>query len=115
MKRLAFLLAALAAFALPGGAFARPAAATNAEARARIERISAQLHPGRGDGRIPGATAILHLGQDYYFLPASEARLVLTEGWGNPAEATTGVLGMVFPAGMTFADDTWGAGITYED
>jgi uncharacterized membrane-anchored protein len=38
---------------------------------------------------------------------------VLVEGWGNPAEAVTDVLGMVFPQGKTFVDDTWGAVLTY--
>jgi uncharacterized membrane-anchored protein len=81
----------------------------------RIARVSAQLHPVTGDVRIDAADAVLHLGEDYYFLPADQARLVLTEGWGNPPEAATNVLGMVFPQGRTFADDTWGAVITYED
>ena len=40
--------------------------------------------------------------------------MVLTEGWGNPPETTTNVLGMVFPAGRTFADDTWGAVVTWD-
>lgn len=119
------LLAALAAaclFAVPAstqapqGQDAAPEAqAAQREMEARIARISAQLHPVTGDVRIDAADAVLHLGEDYYFLSADQARLVLTEGWGNPPEAATNVLGMVFPQGRTFADDTWGAVITYED
>ena len=116
MKRLTLLLALMAAFILPAASDASaPPAAPNAESDdARIHRIAARLHPVTGDVRIPEANAVLHLGEGYYFRPASEARLVLTEGWGNPARLADGVLGMVFPAGKTFADDTWGAVITYE-
>lgn len=81
---------------------------------AQLRAIAERLHPQTGDVRIPTASAVLHLGENYYFLPADEAQLVLTEGWGNPPDSTRGVLGMVFPAGRTFIDDTWGAVITYE-
>jgi uncharacterized membrane-anchored protein len=116
MKRLTILLALMAAFILPAPihAAAVPTAPAAETDEARIRRISAQLHPVTGDVRIAQANAVLHLGEGYYFLPANEAQLVLTEGWGNPARLAEGVLGMVFPAGKTFADDTWGAVITYE-
>lgn len=39
---------------------------------------------------------------------------MLTEGWGNPPEAVGSVLGMVFPKGRTFLDDSWGAVVTYQ-
>jgi uncharacterized membrane-anchored protein len=114
MKSLPVLLAIAAAFVLPATLAAQTATPQADESAARAERILAQLHPVSGDVPIPGSGAILHLGHDYYFLPANEARLVLTEGWGNPPAQAEGVLGMVFPAGRTFADDTWGAAITYE-
>jgi uncharacterized membrane-anchored protein len=120
MKRFSILLALAAAFVLPAALVARPAVPPQSNSaavetiEARVARVSARLHPQTGDIRIPGANAVLHLGEDYYFLPADEARLVLTEGWDNPPEATTGVLGMVFPAGRTFADDTWGAVVTFQ-
>jgi uncharacterized membrane-anchored protein len=114
MKRSTVMLAVAAALLLPANSSARPAAPDAAEGARRVERIQQQLHPVTGDVRIPGANAILHLGQDYYFLPANEARVVLTEGWGNPPAQAANVLGMVFPTGRTFADDTWGAVITYE-
>lgn len=110
------VFAALLALVLPSVATAAapPPPANEAALRAEIERISRQLHPVTGDVAIPGANAVLHLGDDYYFLPANEARIVLTEAWGNPAEAAGDVLGLIFPAGKTFADDTWGAVVTYE-
>jgi uncharacterized membrane-anchored protein len=55
----------------------------------------------------------LHLGQRFYFLGPDEAKQVLKE-WGNPPDAADDVLGLVFPAGKTFIDNTWGAVITFE-
>ena len=77
--------------------------------------LLASLHPKTGDIAIPEAKAHLKLGEAYEFLDAAESKKVLTEGWGNPAGATEGVLGMIFPAGKTFLDgDSWGAVITYD-
>lgn len=114
MGKIRILLAALAAILLSPPIEAQQTPERQGALEERLERIAAQLHPVTGDVRLPAANAILHLGDDYYFLPAEEARLVLTEAWGNPPEMATGVLGMVFPAGRTFADDTWGAVITYD-
>jgi uncharacterized membrane-anchored protein len=125
MKKSALLLALAAALILPATIAARappapvpaPANAQDAAAAqaARDRAILGRLHPVSGDVRIIGANAVLHLGRDYYFLPAAEARIVLTEGWSNPPGSVANVLGMVFPAGKTFADpDAWGAVITYE-
>jgi uncharacterized membrane-anchored protein len=94
-----------------------PAQAPSAEQKAREQQLTAileSLHPVSGDVSIPQASAILHLGKDYYYLPPDEARKVLVDGWGNPPDTADGVLGMVFPAGKTFLDDVWGAVITYE-
>lgn len=113
MNRLALSIAAAAAILLMPAAEAQPAP-TPPEIQQQIERIQSQLHPVRGAVRIDAANVVLHLGEDYYFLPPEEARLVLVEAWGNPPESAHNVLGMVFPAGRTFADDTWGAVITYE-
>jgi uncharacterized membrane-anchored protein len=114
MKSCSFLLA-LAAALMPVAVLAAQPASPDAKAvERRIQSIAARLHPVTGDVRIPQANAVLHLGRDYYFLPADEARIVLTEGWGNPPETGGGVLGMVFPAGRSFADDTWGAVVSYE-
>ena len=121
MKRFAFLLGAMALFTLSSAGAAipstpSPAAESNSSnSQAQVEAIAARLHPRTGDIRIPAANAVLHLGQDYYFLPADEARIVLTEGWGNPPDAVSDVLGIVFPAGRQFYEpDVWGAVITYD-
>jgi uncharacterized membrane-anchored protein len=80
----------------------------------KLKKIAAGLHPQHGDIAIKGADATLHLGQAYYFLPADEARSVLVGAWDNPPEAVEGVLGLVFPEGKSFVDDTWAAVVTYE-
>ncbi|HEX8625449.1 MAG TPA: DUF2167 domain-containing protein [Allosphingosinicella sp.] len=90
-----------------------PAADQKARERELIAILDS-LHPASGDVAVPQASAVLHLGKDYYYLPADEARRVLVEGWGNPPETAEGVLGLVFPAGKTFLDDVWGAVITYD-
>ena len=81
---------------------------------ARLEKLLASLKPQRGAILLPTAKARLDLGAGYYFLGPDDARKVLVEGWGNPPSAADGVLGIVFPEGKTFVDDTWGAVVTYE-
>lgn len=100
-----------AAAAAPSSSAATPAEQATV---ARLRRIAESLHPVTGDVRIPQADATLHLGSDYYFLPADEARRIIVDAWGNPPQSARNVLGIVFPAGKTFADDTWGAVITYQ-
>jgi uncharacterized membrane-anchored protein len=80
----------------------------------QAQALLAELHPTTGDVAIPTSDAMLHLGDDYYFVAAEEAKKILVEGWGNHPDSTVGVLGMVFPAGKTFLDDSWGAVVTWE-
>lgn len=86
-----------------------------AAAEAKFAAIEKGLHPQTGTVTIPGANARLELGTRYYFLPATEAKRVLTEAWGNPPDAVENTLGLVFPAGKTFHDATWGAVVEYQD
>ena len=73
------------------------------------------LHKQTGDVRIPEAKAVMHLGDRYYFLPADEAKRVLTEVWGNPPEAVSNVLGLVLEKDASIFQNVWGAVITYQD
>ncbi|MBO9711393.1 MAG: DUF2167 domain-containing protein [Sphingomonas sp.] len=77
--------------------------------------LEKNLHPQRGDVRIDAAKAVLHLGDAYYFLPADEAKRVLTQVWGNPPDAVTDVLGLVLPKDATIFENVWGAVVTYRD
>lgn len=110
------MLLALALVAAPTISFAQaqPAAESEAAAAQRYKALLDDLHPQAGTVRVAAANAVLDLGDAYYFLPAAEAKRVLTEAWGNPADAVDDVLGMVFPKGKTFLDDTWGAVVTFE-
>jgi uncharacterized membrane-anchored protein len=80
----------------------------------QMDALQRSLHPVTGDVPIQKTNVTLHLGSAYYFLPAEDAQRVLVQGWGNRPSVAEGVLGMVFPAGKTFMDDTWGAVITYD-
>jgi uncharacterized membrane-anchored protein len=85
------------------------------DVRAKVLQFEGSLHPQGGAIQVPGAHATLKLGDNYYFLPAADAKRVLTEAWGNPPDSVTDVLGMVFPKGRTTYDGSWGAVISYED
>lgn len=104
------LLTAAAAAAAPSPV--SPTAEQQAEIR-RLEALLDSLDPQTGDISLPGAKATLALGEAYYFLGPADARRVLTEGWGNPPSVVEGVIGMVFPAGKSPLDDTWGAVISW--
>lgn len=112
--KLAASVLALTMATVPAGA-ADEATANAASEAAAIKRFEASLKPQSGDVTIPAAKAVLHLGKDYYFLPADDAKRVLTQAWGNPPESVTDVLGMVLPVGKTAFDNVWGAVVTYED
>jgi hypothetical protein len=113
---LALALAALGlVMAAPAAAQQDPAPTPTQQAQAqKMRAILESLHPVSGDVALPGASATLHLGKDFYYLPPDEARKVIVDAWGNPPRVADDVLGIVFPTGKTFLDDTWGAAITYE-
>lgn len=98
-----------------GGAMAADPARTTNSAEAQLRAFEDGLHKQTGDVVIAPAKATLHLGDRYYFLPAEDAKKVLTRVWGNPADAVSDVLGLVLPKGTTASDNVWGAVVTYED
>ncbi len=98
-----------------GGALAADPAPTANSVEAQMRAFEQGLHKQTGDVVIGPAKATLHLGDRYYFLPAEDAKKVLTQVWGNPADAVSDVLGLVLPTGTTASDNVWGAVVTYED
>ena len=122
MRNRSLWLAALLLTSAAAPSTSQPAAATPpaseqaalAQRKLAMQKIEASLHPQGGLVTIPGSQARLNLGEDYYFLPAEEAKRVLNEAWGNSPDALTNVLGLVLPKGKTFYDDTWGAVVQYE-
>ncbi len=118
--RLSTVTAACFACMLMGSAAAADAPPPNLtpaqQARlAKLNQIAESLHPQTGEVKVPVAGATLHLGRDYYFIPAAEARSIIVDAWENPPDTAIGVQGIVFPAGTTFMSDSWAALITYED
>lgn len=81
----------------------------------RLTKLRDGLKPQTGVIHLPTAKASLNLGKGYYFLSAEDAKKVLVEGWGNPPGSVDGVLGMIFPTGKSFLDDSWGAVVQYHN
>lgn len=115
----AFALAAILV-TMPSAGVAKDESKAEAAAKApaippAMLAFEKSLHKQTGDVRIPEAKAVMHLGENYYFVPAAEAKRVLSEVWGNPPESVSNVLGMVIDKDHTIFNSVWGAIITYED
>ena len=117
------LAAALAIAAVPATMLhaAAPAASAGAAEQAALaqqqataEKLLASLKRQTGTIPIEEAKADLVLGDRYYFVGPDQARSILVDIWRNPPDAADNVLGMVFPKGKSFVDDSWSAVITFE-
>lgn len=109
---LAVLMPAASATTAPSPAAEQAAIAAQRQA---ADRLTKSMKRQTGTIHIAVANADLNLGDAYYFVGPEEARTILVDVWRNPPGAATGVLGMVFPKGKSFTDDTWSAVITFED
>jgi uncharacterized membrane-anchored protein len=80
------------------------------------EEFEAKLGYQTGVVTLSGGMATIRLPESFRFIgPEGSARL-LTEGWGNPAGAADGVLGMLIPAGVSpVSREGWGIAITYDE
>ncbi len=99
-----------------GVAWAQQASAQSSPeaAQQRVEQVVASLHWRDGDIAIPGAQARFRLGDNFRYLEAADARKVLEQVWGNPADDS--VLGLVVPKGRGVLDDRgWAVVVTYSD
>jgi uncharacterized membrane-anchored protein len=85
-----------------------------AQRQATAEKLFANLKRQTGTVPIDEAKADLVLGDQYYFVGPDQSRSILVDVWPNPPGAADNVLGMVFPKGKSFVDDTWSAVITFE-
>lgn len=106
--------AAHAAAGSPSAALAQDDAAVKQQ-RAATEKLLQTLDRQTGTIPIAAAKADLVLGDNYYFVGPEQARTILVDIWRNPPAAANGVLGLVFPKGKSFVDDTWSAVITFEE
>ncbi|WP_447755198.1 DUF2167 domain-containing protein [Sphingopyxis fribergensis] len=119
----ALVMGAALALAIPSGvahaAAGSPTAAlaqddVAAKQRAATEKLLGSLERQTGTIPIQAAKADLVLGDKYYFVGPEQSRTILVDIWRNPPASANGVLGMVFPKGKSFVDDTWSAVITFE-
>lgn len=80
------------------------------------EEFDAKLGYQTGTVTLSGGMATIALPESFRFLDAQGAKRLLTEGWGNPAGASQGVLGMLVPAEVSpLAEEGWGIVITFDD
>jgi len=92
---------------------ADPAAAEAAQQAAATKMVSS-LAFKTGDFKVAAAEATLHVGDGFQYLEAKDARRVLEEFWGNPAD--TSVLGMIVPTKPTLDEaGSWAVVVTYSD
>src|SRR6185436_5123875 len=80
------------------------------------EEFEAKLGYQTGTVTLTGGTATIRVPQSFRFLGTEGSQRLLTEGWGNPKEASEGVLGMLIPAAASpMSEEGWGIVITYDD
>jgi uncharacterized membrane-anchored protein len=80
------------------------------------EKLEASLEYQTGTITLPGGMATITLPESFRYIGAQSARRVLTDVWGNPPAASTGVLGMLVPADVSVTtEEGWGIVITFDD
>lgn len=109
MNRILAMPALAGALAL-GAVFAPPIATADMTK----EEFLASLGPVGGTVTLGDGIATLEVPPEFQFLPPEGAKRLLTEGWGNPPEAASDVLGMVVPIVPGPMDSLgWGVVIDY--
>lgn len=80
------------------------------------EEFEAKLGYKTGQIELSGGMATINLPPSFRYLGPEGAKRLLTEGWGNPAAATDGVLGMLVPSAVSpLTPEGWGIVITYDE
>lgn len=84
------------------------------------KKISAEEFLGslkfqQGDITLPGGIATLKVPAGFRYLAPADAERLLVEGWGNPAGAGAGTLGMILPVAPSPLEKAgWGVVVTYD-
>ncbi len=100
--------------AAESGALPASADATEAAREAAAQALVSSLAFKAGDFKVASAEATLHVGDGFQYLDAKDARRVLEDFWGNPADES--VLGMIVPTQPTLLEDgSWAVVVTYAD
>lgn len=98
----------------PLAAQAGDPAAAQAAQQAAAEKLVASLAFKTGDFKVAVADATLHVGEGFRYLEAKDARRVLEDFWGNPADIS--VLGMIVPTRPALDESgSWAVVVTYSD
>lgn len=79
---------------------------------AQVSATLEGVEPEHGTIMLTGAPVTLNVPDEFDFYDGKESQTILEDLWGNAPDDT--VLGMIFPAGVSPGDETWGAVITYE-
>ena len=80
------------------------------------EEFEAKLGYKTGKVTLLDGAATIDLPESFRYLDAEGSRRLLVEGWGNPPESATGVLGMLVPSSVSPLDPAgWGIVITYDE
>jgi len=107
---LALALSACPAFAEKSSDFFKSYQQYNDAGKAFLDKINPKT------GAIDLAEGVhLDLKDKFYFLDKKDTGLVLTEAWGNPADAGSDAVGMIFPNKYDpIADNNWGIELRWE-
>lgn len=83
---------------------------------AQIEQMVKGLQYQHGEIKIKDGLATLNVPASFKYLDAKDARTVLVNLWGNPAEQADDVIGLLMPAEMSPLDtNCWAVTISYDD
>ncbi|UYQ91024.1 DUF2167 domain-containing protein [Chitinophaga horti] len=84
--------------------------------QAAYDSINASYKFQTGKLDLSGGQIAINVPAGFKFLDADQSKRVLTDLWGNPASASDGVLGMIFPADAeVLTEKTYAFIITYEE
>lgn len=84
--------------------------------RETAEEFVAKLGGRAGTVTIRDGLATLQVPETFRYIGPEAARRLLTEGWGNPPDASEGVLGMLYPAAVSPVDSgSWAVVISYDE
>lgn len=88
----------------------------NGSPKITAEEFEAQLGYQTGTISIKNGLATIHLPPTFRYLGPESSKRLLTEAWGNPAQAAENTLGMLIPtAASPLSAEGWGIIITYDE
>lgn len=101
--------------AAPSEAEAMPLS-EEAQQRLAVEAFEAELGYQSGTIDVGDGLATFEVPAGFRYVGPESARRVLVDAWGNPPGSGEGVLGMLFPAGISpLADEGWGVIVRFDE